>query len=119
VAGTDPDTAAAVRSPTLRASTIPREAVPDPSPAGEPPDMSATDQRPTGAGTTRDTAAASATEARREAGTGRDGNLSQPPPASGWYQHHILFNISQILLCSFLRISLVFAIVLSSYYICK
>jgi hypothetical protein len=43
VAGTDPDPAAAVRSPTLPASTIPREAVPDPSPAGGPPDMSATD----------------------------------------------------------------------------
>ncbi len=47
--------------------------MPDHSPAGEPPDTGATESRPTGAGTTWDTAAASATEARREDGTGRDG----------------------------------------------
>jgi hypothetical protein len=111
--GTDPVTAAAARSPTPPASTTPREAVPDPSPAGEPPVMPATDLRPTEAGTTRATtratAAASAIEARREAGTGRDGNLSHSP-ASGWTQQPSLFIICQFYCPSVL----VFDIALSS-----
>jgi hypothetical protein len=69
--------AAAVSSPIHQVSTIPPEVVPDPSPAGEPPVMLATELNPTGAGTARGTAAASATEARREASTGRDGK--SPP----------------------------------------
>jgi hypothetical protein len=72
-AGTDLDTAATVSSPTLPAATALLEVVPDPSPAGEPPALVATESNPTGAGTTRGTAAASATEACREAGTGRGG----------------------------------------------
>ena len=105
----DPVTAAAAESPTPPASTTPREAVPDPSPAGEPPVIPATDLRPTEAGTTRATtratAAASAIEARREAGTGRDGNLSHFP-ASGWTQQPSLFifgNLFLMSLCSCVR----------------
>ncbi len=78
-AGTDLDTAATVSSPIHPAATTLVEVVPDPSPAGEPPALVATESNPTGAGTTRGTAAASAIEACREAGTGRDG---EPLPAN-------------------------------------
>jgi hypothetical protein len=71
---TDPDTATTVSSHTLPAATTPLEDVPAPSLAGEHPAWVGTDSTPTGAGTTRGTAAASATGVCREAGTGRDGD---------------------------------------------
>jgi hypothetical protein len=73
---TDLDTAATVSSPIHPAATILLEVAPDPSPAGEPPALVGTESKPTEAGTTRGTAAASAIEACRGAGTGRDGEFS-------------------------------------------
>ncbi len=73
-AATDLDTATTVSSHTPPAVTTPLEDAPAPSPAGEPPARVLTDSSPTEAGTTRGTAAASATGACREAGTGRDGD---------------------------------------------